>query len=177
LQNGAGERFNLGLRSLDRADYLKETQIIEQSLQRVGIRSEIEFYTRAMQNDREYRAKFPGIAFGGGAGSLTGKVSLVGYATEGIPSETNRWAGSNRGGYSNGAADELIARYDVTVEPNRRDAILVEFLKIITDDLAVLPMYYVLDVYGMRSGLKGATPSGPGEAWTTANAHLLYWDR
>jgi hypothetical protein len=31
-------------------------------------------------------------------------------------------------------------------------------------------MYYVLDVYGIRSGLREATPSRPGEAWTTANA-------
>jgi peptide/nickel transport system substrate-binding protein len=177
LQNAAGERFHLGLRSLDRADYVKETQIIEQSLQRVGIRAEIEFYTRAMQNDREYRAKFPGIAFGGGAGSLTGKISLVGYATDSIPSESNRWAGSNRGGYSNTAVDDLIARYDVTVDAARRDALLVDLLKIITGDLAVLPMYYVLDVYGIRSGLKEATPSRPGEAWTTANAHLMYWER
>jgi hypothetical protein len=54
---------------------------------------------------------------------------------------------------------------------------LVDLLRIITHDLAVVPMYYVLDVYAIRAGLKGATPASPGEAWTTANAHLLYWER
>lgn len=177
LQNPAGERFKLGLRSLDRADYVKEVQILEQAFQAVGVEAEIDFYTRAMQNDREYRAKFPGLAFGGGAGSLTGKVGISGYSAVNIPSEANRWAGGNRGAYSNPAAEELIARYDLTVDSTRRDAILVDFLKILTADLPVLAMYYVLDVYAVRTGLNGVAPSRPGEAYTTANAHLLYWDR
>src|SRR5439155_497935 len=54
------------------------------------------------------------------------------------PSAANRWTGSqNRGTYSNPDYDRLHAQALAALNPERRDALLVEIESLITHDLAV----------------------------------------
>ena len=101
---------------------------------------------------------------------------MQGYAS-GVPTDANRWRGSNRSGWSNPDVDQLIAQYFATVDAGERTRLMVDFWKIVSTELPVIPLYYKVDVFGVRTGLQGVVPSKPGDGWTTFNTHLLYWDR
>jgi len=174
LQNASGERFRLGVRSSDDSANVKEAQVLAQFWKTVGVEPELEFYGPVQQNDREYRALYPGFALGSPGTDI---LQTQNYLSTNIATEATRWSGSNRGAYVNPDIDGLINEYFVTIDAVRRVNLLVDYFRIVTSDVPGFPLYYRVDVYGVRTGLKGVAPTKPGEAWTTANAHLLYWDR
>ena len=54
---------------------------------------------------------------------------------------------------------------------------LAELVRFVAEDLPSLPWYYPMEAYAVRAGLQGVSPTKPGDGWTTANAHQLYWRR
>jgi peptide/nickel transport system substrate-binding protein len=173
LRNAGGERFDLGVRVTEGTLNNNEAAVMSEFWKAVGINTEIELMPRALQNDQEYRAKYPGVA----SSSPMGIDALDRFRTENIPNDSNRWRGGNRGGFSNPTVDRLSAEFFTTVEQAPRLATHVQLLKLISDEVATMPWYYQVDTYAIRTGLVGAVPRAPGEGWTVANAHALYWER
>ncbi len=173
VRNGAGDRLDIEVRVTDAPLNNKEAQVVADFWRSAGINAQVDIMPRALQNDQEYRAKFPGVA----SSSPMGADLITRYRSENIPTEANRWRGSNRGGYSNPAVERLSDQYFSRVDPGQRIAAHVELLKLLSDELPSLPLYYQMDVYGIRAGLQGAIPSAPGQGWTVANAHLMYWEK
>jgi len=99
------------------------------------------------------------------------------FRSENIPSDANRWRGSNRGGYSHPDVERLSSEYFTRIDLGQRIATHVQLLKLLSDQLPSLPSYYQVDVYAVRTGLKGVIPTAPGQGWTVANAPLLYWEK
>jgi peptide/nickel transport system substrate-binding protein len=174
LRSAVGEVFDFGLRTTEGAQNVKDAQVIAEFWKSVGINTDIEVTPRARQNDQEYRAKFPGIAL---ASPSIEVDSISRWLIEEIPSDANRWRGSNRGGYARTDVDRLITDYSGAIEVPRRTQILADLLKLLAEDLPSLPLYYQMDVHGVRAGLQGVVPTKPGDGWTTFNAHQWYWDR
>ena len=173
LRNAGGERFDLGVRVTEGTLNNKEAQVMSDFWKAIGINPEVDLMPRALQNDQEYRAKFPGVA----SSSPMGVDALDRFRSENIPNDANRWRGGNRGGYSSPTMDRLSKEFFTTVELAPRTNTHVQVLKLISDDVVTMPWYYQVDVYAIRAGLMGAVPTVPGQGWTTANAHLLYWER
>jgi len=173
LQNAAGERFDLGLRVTEGTLNNKEAQVVSEFWKPLGINPEIDLMPRSLQNDQEYRAKFPGIA----SSSPAGPDVILRFTSELIPSDANRWRGSNRGGYSNPEVDRLATDFFKTIDMRARVNTHVEIMKLLMDDVATMPLYYQVDTYGVRNGLKGVVPAAAGEGWTVGNAQLLYWEK
>ena len=173
LRSASGERFDLGVRVTEGTLNNKEAQVMSDFWKAIGINPEVELMPRALQNDQEYRAKFPGVA----SSSPMGIDSLDRFRSENIPNDANRWRGNNRGGYSNPTMDRLSKDFFTTVELAPRLNTHVQVLKLISDEVVTMPWYYQVDVYAIRAGLMGAVPTAPGQGWTTANAHQLYWER
>ena len=173
LRNASGDRFDLGVRVTEGTLNNKEAAVMSEFWRAIGINTEIDLMPRALQNDQEYRAKFPGVA----SSSPMGIDALDRFRSDNIPSDANRWRGGNRGGYSNPMVDRLASQFYSTVEVAPRTAVHVQLLKLLSDEVATMPWYYQVDVYAIRAGLKGAVPTAPGQGWTTANAHLLYWEK
>jgi peptide/nickel transport system substrate-binding protein len=174
LTAGAGERFDLTIQTIEGAQYVKEAQVIVDSWRNVGVSAELEVLPRSRQNDREYRAKFPGLAI---RALQRGNDWARKWRTEEIPQEANQWRGENRGTYSRPEIDRGSSDYLTTIDPTRRLAILGEVLKIVSEDVPSLALYHGVDVYAVRTGLRGVQPTGPGQGWTVFNAHELYWER
>src|SRR5262249_17002859 len=136
LRDGEGSPLKLGLRSDNNGPAVKELQALAQLWQGIGIEPELEFYTRRQQNATEVRAKFPGFAL---ESPTTGPIAMQGYASSSIPTDANRWRGSNRGGWSNPDADQLISQYFSTVDASERTRMMVDFWKIVSADVPVIP--------------------------------------
>jgi peptide/nickel transport system substrate-binding protein len=173
LRTASGERLETQVRVTDAPLNNKEGQVIADFWKSVGVNAEVDIMPRALQNDQEYRAKFPGVA----SSSPMGPDLITRYRGENIPSDANRWRGSNRGGYSHPEVERLSAEYFARLDPGDRIGTHLQLLRFLSDELPVLATYYQMDVYGTRTGLKGVTPASPGQGWQVANAHLLYWEK
>lgn len=173
LRNVGGERFDLAVRVTEGTLNNKEAQVVSEFWKTVGINPEVELMPRALQNDQEYRAKFPGVSFS----SPSGVDVINRYLTDNIASEATRWRGGNRGGYMNPEFDRISNDFFRTIDVPARTALHVQLLKMLSDDVAAMPYYYQVDVYGVRAGLKGVQPNAPGQGWTVENAHALYWEK
>lgn len=84
--------------------------------------------------------------------------------------------GGNRGGYVNQEATRLAVDYFTILDPAKRIETHIQFLKIIAEEVASIPLYTLVDVSAVRSGLKGIVPDGPGQGWLVDNATVWYWE-
>jgi peptide/nickel transport system substrate-binding protein len=174
LRDAAGETFDFQVRVTEGVQPVRDAQVILEFWKAVGINAELDVLPRARQNEQEYRAKFPGTDLGSPG---IDPESMTRWLGEETPSDATRWRGSNRGAYLRPEIDRLIADYFTTLDASRRSSILVEVARANSEDLPSPPLYYQLDVYGIRAGLQGVIPTKPGDGWTVFNAHQWYWDR
>jgi ABC-type transport system substrate-binding protein len=77
------------------------------------------------------------------------------FTTALVASPDNRWGGTNRGGYSNPAYDRLSELYYAALDHAERNRIVVALVKIQTEDLPGLPLYYDLSATAHISALQG----------------------
>jgi peptide/nickel transport system substrate-binding protein len=172
LRNASGERFDLVVRVIEGSLNNKEGQVTSDFWKSIGVNPETEILPRALQNDNERRATFPGVSF-----QSTSRDILARYSGSSIPTAANSWRGNNRGGYANPELDRLSSELFRTIDLPARINQHAEILRLISDDLPSLPLYYQVDTYAVRSGLQGVVPSAPGDGWSVANAHRLYWEK
>ncbi len=103
--------------------------------------------------------------------SLTATQNLV---TSQIGAERTSWRGRNYGGYSNPAYDTLYDRFATTLEPAARDGLVAEIMKVLADEVPLIPIYYYGTAVVAKKGL-----SGPGmiTALQTASAwNIETWE-
>jgi peptide/nickel transport system substrate-binding protein len=72
-----------------------------------------------------------------------------------IPTAENRWTGPNFGGYSNPTLDQTYERYQVTLPEAERNATLAEVYEIVADEVAVVPLYQMMQTVMFRKGIRG----------------------
>lgn len=171
LRNPERGRFDLELRNVSGVREVKDAEGMVEFFKKVGINAEFEPVPRPLQNDQEYRAKFPGASV-----SYQRSDDLGRWQSIGIPSAANGWRGGNRGGYSRPEVDSLIDTYYSTLDRGQRYDTLAQLLKLLSEDLPNITVYHVTDVFAVRKGLIGAAPPGLGKRWTLFNAHELYWE-
>jgi hypothetical protein len=129
----------------------------------------------AQTRNAEFRANFPSwelsSAGGGGDGIL---VRLEWPA----PGPENRWVGSNRGGYDNPRARELISAYYASPSAESQFRAMKALSDFLAEDLPLLILYNTANHIGVRKGIKAlddqAGAAGPAQLFgtTTRNAHL-----
>jgi ABC-type transport system substrate-binding protein len=127
---------------------------------RIGIDAHLELELSA---NTERRAMFPGLQAGGGLVQVSSLVSSA------IGTPTNRFAGSNRSGWSNPEYDALFTRYSVSLDTNERNSLEAQMRRIQTEQLPGVPLFFNLQIAAWLSALKGPDPQ-------TANVPNLLWD-
>jgi peptide/nickel transport system substrate-binding protein len=94
-------------------------------------------------------------------------------ATKSIPTEKNGWSGQNFPGWSNAQVDKLVEDMDTEFSPAKRKEIAQKILKLYTDDVPVIPLYYRSDVAVVPTALKGFKL--PGHQFAETN-EIENWD-
>jgi peptide/nickel transport system substrate-binding protein len=173
LRGPGGEPFELEVRTTEGRQNANEAQILADDWRQLGIVTTVEIIPNAKQNDQEYRAKFPGIT---ASATSISPDWMDKWQTERIASEATRWRGANRGGYSRPELDTLYRDYITTIDPARRQDVLVRLVKFASEDVTYLPLFYQVDVHAIRNGLKGLVPRWPGQSGMAFNAHEWYWE-
>lgn len=106
-------------------------------------------------------------------------TSMNTFITSLVQTEANGWRGANTWGYSNPVFDDLYHRYSVTLEPGTRQGLRADMLKLASDELMFVPMFYdpQAAVMAVRSGVRGpATVRASQQAEIAWNIHTWEMD-
>jgi len=77
-----------------------------------------------------------------------------------IPSEENRWSGSNRPGWKNKKVDEWLDAFETEFNEKKRITLMKKVLKVYTEELPAMPLYYRSNNSVIPSGLRNYNMSG-----------------
>jgi ABC-type transport system substrate-binding protein len=93
-----------------------------------------------------------------------------------MSSPANRWTGRNRPGWVNPEYDHLYGVLTNTLDANKRIPLIVQMIKLITDELPAMTLYYRPMVVAYSADIQGPQRIAPGGG-STANIHLWAWQR
>jgi peptide/nickel transport system substrate-binding protein len=71
-----------------------------------------------------------------------------------IPSEKNGWSGQNYMAWNDPKVDEIATKMEGEFDPKKRIQLAHQFLKLYTDEVPVIPLYYRSDIAVSPLGLK-----------------------
>ena len=152
-----GERFQLSYRAgAGNTDANLIFPVLQQQYRRNGIDLILNLTT---PTDLQSEATFPGVWFTALPDNQTGFLSRFNSAL--IATAQNRWAGTDRNGYANPAADALLNRVDRTLRRDERMEVWAEANRVLVDDLAFMPLYNYPYPYVVRKGVAGPAPGNP----------------
>jgi peptide/nickel transport system substrate-binding protein len=119
----------------------------------------------------EETAHFPGLVF---LGLPVNSLSFANrWHSRQIAGPPNRFAGSNLHGYANAATDRAIEQLQDALRPEEQQRFWAESWRLISEDTAVLPLYYYPSTYIVRKGMTGVLPHHPLGA---PAYHVHLWD-
>jgi len=152
-QQRTGERFELDLRVNPGAEGQQVHSIVGQDWRAVGVAVQLTVLSPALASDREHRAKMPGaIVFNHPADRYYVRGDLH---SRNIPSAEDRWAGGNRAHYRSATVDALIDQLAVRITPEERIQLLRDLSREVMEDVALMPLHWVVEPIAARGGIKG----------------------
>lgn len=176
LRNAAGQRLSLELNTTAGNRVREQVeQIIQQNLKEVGIEITIQnfparVYFGEITNQRKYKA----LAMYAWVMSPISDCDQL-YTADGIPNETNGWAGQNYPGYKNADMDKACKAASHEVDEAKRNKLLNDSTVIFSRDLPALPLYVRASVAAVKSGLQNYTALQLSQAYETWNASKWFW--
>jgi peptide/nickel transport system substrate-binding protein len=160
-----GERLTTDLRLGPAPVNQKPGLAVADYWQRVGVAVDLSVLPLQRQQDREYNNTFPGLYL---IRTGRGVTDFLARHSARQPLASNDWTGTNRGHYVNPEFDALADRYFVTIPFADRMSILSQLVRIDTDDVTTLRLYFDPEATAVANRLKNVPPGAP---W---NAHE--WD-
>ncbi|HEY0372219.1 MAG TPA: ABC transporter substrate-binding protein [Thermoanaerobaculia bacterium] len=154
--NGPQPRFSLIFKTSTDTEANLRAQMIQQMLQQVGIKVEIQTSEFGTFLDDVAKGKFQMYSLSRN-GIADPDFYYVIFHSKNIPPE-----GQNRGYYSNPKVDELIAQGRATFDRNKRREIYAQIQRIVQEDLPYISLYHQINVAVMDKDLQGYTmyPAG-----------------
>jgi peptide/nickel transport system substrate-binding protein len=174
--NDAGERFSVPFRTIaGRKDQEQVQAAIADNLKAVGIETKIENFPDRVFNDEDHRNHWPGLSLD--QHSILVEDWLPRFGTKSLPTAANHWLGQNQSGWTNPRKDEIIGALDSTLDENQRNALIVEWISLFTQELPLLPIKYNSEPTSYRNIIKNVpvrVETG-GDNYRTWNVHL--WEK
>jgi peptide/nickel transport system substrate-binding protein len=150
----------------------QELAIIGDNWKAMGIGVEQSVLSAAQTRNNELRASFPG--FDTTAIPLTFENTLQRVYGPTCPTEGSRWAGGNRGCYQNPEMDRLVEGLTIAIDPSDQQRLYRDLVRLQTEDLPVLPLYFNVQVTLFREGVTGV--KGDTTPRTSVSWNIAAWD-
>jgi len=148
----SGDPFRVDARADVDADSDKLMAVIANDWSALGAQATLSKLTPALKNDNEFRARFSGV-HGRASGSFPESLQSQFHSRFQASAET-RWLGG-RTGYNNPKADELLARFPITIESGARVALMKDLLQEMIGDLGFVPLYWPIEANVAVKGVSG----------------------
>jgi peptide/nickel transport system substrate-binding protein len=148
-----GARFSTEMRGDSGAQFEKDLAVVADGWQRAGYALSQYVISTAQFRDAEFRSKFRGL-YSTTSGSAQ-DVRLEFMTSSGIPTAENRWTGSNYGAWSSPEFDQTFRTFNATLDRTERNRLAVELLRLINDDVALIPLFHNFEVAAHFPSLTG----------------------
>jgi peptide/nickel transport system substrate-binding protein len=175
LVNDRGQRFSVELRGSTRADVEALTGAIAGYLRQVGVETQLLNLTERQNSSPEYRNRWPGLYIG--SHNIQVEDWTDRFHSRNVPTEANNWVPLNVSAWRNPAKDALIEGIFDELNEQRQSQIIVDYLRLFTEDLPHIGIKFNTEVTSHRSNVKNVPvryESG-GENARTWNIHL--WEK
>lgn len=121
---------------------------------------------RAQMDDRQYRVTFPAL-YHTSVPRLV-EIPETRFGSANCPGEANRFTGQNYGCYRSPVADQILGDLKAAIDPEQQRPLYRDLIRLHTEDLAMLPLYFQAELTIARAGVTGvkgyARPYG-GTTW------------
>ena len=146
--NASGDRFSMEVWTDQGPQYERELAIVAETWQRAGVEVRQYVLPAAQLRDAQIRANFPAIY-------TTSSSRLESMFGRSIGTATNRWIGTNRGGWTNPEYDRLYEAFGATLDPNDQLQQVVDMMKIVSAELPAWVLYQNPSVAAHYATLRG----------------------
>jgi peptide/nickel transport system substrate-binding protein len=171
---GSSGVLAVDLREGQGSDTEAEGAIIAADLGKIGIQVALELIPQSRIRDLEYRASFPGMASGSLPVGLPRALDFGASAQ--CANAERRYAGVNRGCWTNAEFDRRYDMVTTALDPAVRADALVQALKIATEEVGVIGLAYQTQAFAVRKGLVGPVSRWPSQSGSTWNIHEWRWE-
>lgn len=137
-------RFTPEWRATSGGDSETQVTVLSDMLKRAGMDARPYILPQIQGADAQVRASFPTLSNTSTTGSSEDWPRRLIKAN--IATPENRWQGSNRGGWTTPEYEALYGSYATSLNSSERDQLLARLMTIISEEMAIFPMYYLLDV-------------------------------
>ncbi len=161
-------RFSADLAVFQSPQNESEMSIMAASWRQLGFDVKELVWPATQARDAALRNTHPNLSVTSGP---PGEATLLEHQSAEIPRADIRWAGSNRGGWSNPEFDRLANAYNGTLDKNERVDLLAQMSRVFSDDVAVISLYFNPSVSPFVAALTGPTSVVP-----TSNIAWNVWD-
>lgn len=155
LVDASGERFEFELRHTPGGEAEAKLTIVRDIWKRIGVQVNPLIVAPQRTADREYRSLHPGWEI---TSTTYTNFDTTRLHSSDIGTRANRYAGGNKGGYSNPVMDALLDRLAVTIPEDSRTAVTADIVRLGLTELPVLPLYWDVAVITAAQKVKNVLP-------------------
>jgi ABC-type transport system substrate-binding protein len=151
----------------------QDTTIVDGYLRDAGMETHITLLpSSARAVDNKTKGTFTGVTLNNN--TLQRGLGLTKWLTANVGNDADDWVGGNRSGWSNRQFDLLHELWTTTLEPAKRTSHLIQMMRILSEELPSLPLYYNFQVVAHAAALQGPEPITP-DSTRYGNVHEWTW--
>lgn len=170
----AAGRLSLELRAFAADPGPREAAILSSEWKTFGLDVNSYIIPAAQSQNLEQVSAYPALRIE--QTGLTGTTVLNKLVGSAIATAERRWAGVNRGGWLSPEYDRHVDTFVASLDRAERNRAAVQALKLASDELPAIPLYYLSLASAHTSALQGMTGGYNGDtSWT--NVHQWRWVR
>lgn len=127
-------------------------QAVAQFWTRIGVKTQVEVVPWAVYSGRANKNEYAMSMLGWGNGTGEASYALVNVLATVTPEKG--LGASNWGRYSNAAIDQALDASTAEFDEGKREAILRDAAKVVSDDVGIIPLFHYQNVWAAKKGLK-----------------------
>ena len=176
LTNAKGDRMEFEFRTTaERRDHEQAEAIIADYWKKIGVRTNIKNLPNRLLNSAENRNRWPGAFIG--SHNVTVEEWPERFHSKNIPTAENKYAPENVSGWNDPKKDAILDEINSIIPEARSEQLQLDFLKMFSEALPHLPLYYSPEILVVKRGLTGLTPRQESGGQNSSSWNMQQWDK
>jgi peptide/nickel transport system substrate-binding protein len=176
LTNAKGDRMEFEFRTTaERRDHEQAEAIIADYWKKIGVRTNIKNLPNRLLNSAENRNRWPGAFIG--SHNVTVEEWPERFHSKNIPTAENKYAPENVSGWNDPQKDAILDEINSIIPEARSEQLQLDFLKMFSEALPHLPLYYSPEILVVKRGLTGLTPRQESGGQNSSSWNMQQWDK
>lgn len=166
-------RFSPEVSGIAEGQEAQDATIINDYLRRAGFDAQLSLIPASLrEGNDEMKGTFPALTVNNNP-MVPPALQVDKFISRNAGSPATNWKGNNRPGYSNPEFDRLVDTFSRTLDPNEAEALMVQMVIFMNEELPFPPVYFNFDVVAHAGGLRGPAGKPP---FSTPYANIHEWE-